>query len=143
MSPMSLTSRQIVGSVLWWAEGTKPRRDYRWKNAMLYTVEFTNTNSEMVKIFLEFLRKDIGVVESRLRAQIQIHEGDDQEKLERFWSKATRISLSNFNKTIVRPTGHKVGKSSGTCKIRYSDKPTHLKIQSILDQALSEIGVTK
>ncbi|MEX0594724.1 MAG: hypothetical protein WD157_01325, partial [Patescibacteria group bacterium] len=117
--------------------------DYRWKNAMLYTVEFTNTNSEMVKIFLEFLRKDIGVVESRLRAQIQIHEGDDQEKLERFWSKATRISLSNFNKTIVRPTGHKVGKSSGTCKIRYSDKPTHLKIQSILDQALSEIGVTK
>ena len=72
----------------------------------------------------------------RLKLQLQIHDGDNQEEIEDYWSKATKIPRERFTKTIIRPTGHKIGKSMGTCKIRYSDKLTHLKLQSLLESVL-------
>src|SRR5680860_1554754 len=114
-----LKTCEIVGIILWWAEGTKSRRDKRWKTARTYPIEITNTNPEIIKFFLEFLRKDLRVDTKRIYVQIQIHQGDNQEDLERFWTKVTRIPKENFQKTIVRPTGNKIGKSNGTCKVRF------------------------
>ena len=107
---MRYTRRQIIGIVLWWAEGTKARRDKRWENTWMYHVDFTNTDSQMIKLFLEFLREDIIIEESRLKLQLQIHEGDDKEELEQYWSLATKIPKDRFYKTIVRPKGNKVDK---------------------------------
>ena len=86
---------------------------------------------------LNFLRFDIGINENKLKLQLQIHEGDNQKKLENFWSTITKIPKSRFNKTIIRPKGNKVGKSSGTCKIRYTDKETHGKINNLLKEIIN------
>ena len=107
--------RRITAITFWWSEGTKKRRDKRWKDLWIYTVEVTNTDVRLMKVFLDFLREDIGIDESKLRAQIQIHEGDDQEVFEEMWSKALDIPYSNFNKTIVRPKGNKIGKNKLRC----------------------------
>lgn len=136
---MKLTSREIVGIILWWAEGTKSRRDKRWKNARSYPIEITNTNPAIIKIFLDFLRGDVKVDEQRLRLQLQIHEGDNQEELERYWQNITNIQRISFNKTIVRPVGNKIGKSKGTCKIRFADKQTYLRLEELLNKTLGEI----
>ena len=136
---MIFNNRQIIGSVLWWAEGTRARRDKRWKNSWMYHVDFTNTDEQMIKLFLEFLTKDIGIDEARLKLQLQIHEDDDQGNLERYWSKITDIPLSRFYKTIIRPKGNKVGKTRGTCKIRYCDKKTYIKVSKLLNQVLKTI----
>mgnify|MGYP001605568529 FL=1 len=136
---MKYSLRQVIGSTIWWTEGTKAYKDKRWKNVWVYNVDVTNTNPKIIKTFLSFLRKDIGIEEPRLKLQLQIHEGDDEEKLEMYWSGETAIPRSRFTKTIIRPTGHKAGKSQGTCKVRYSDKMTYNKIKELSERILSGI----
>ena len=140
---MKYTLRQIIGIVLWWTEGTKSYRDKRWKNVWIYNIDVTNTNPEIIKIFLDFLRKDIGITEPRLKLQLQIHEGDDQKALETYWSDITKIPKERFTKTIVRPVGNKVGKSKGTCKVRYSDKNSYLKLPVLLNNILADLARQK
>lgn len=130
-----------MGATLWWAEGTKSRRDKRWSNAVSYPLEITSTDPNIVKIFLEFVRKDIKVDEKRLRVQLQIHENDDKLKLENYWSKICSIEKQRFHKTIIRPVGNKVGKTRGTCKIRYHDKEKYFKTLEILHSVMKEIGI--
>jgi len=129
---MRYNKRQIVGLTIWWTEGTKAYLDKRWENTWIRNVDVTNTNPKIIKLFLNFLRKDIGINENRLKAQLQIHEGDNKIKIENYWSKIINIPLKRFTKTIIRPKGNKAGKSLGTCKVRYSDTPTYLKLESLL-----------
>lgn len=117
---------------IWWTEGTKARIDKRWKNTFNYSVEVTNTDQEIIKMFLKYLRERLGVRNEKIKLQLQIHEGDNQENLERFWETETGIPRSQFNKTIVRPVGNKIGKSKGTCKVRIHDKKLHLKMIDLL-----------
>lgn len=124
---------EAVGLTLWWTEGTKVRRDKRWKNVFNYSVEITNTDSAIIITFLRYLKERWGVQNDKIKLQLQIHQGDDQEELEHFWMKITGIPMSQFDKTIIRPTGKKVGKSKGTCKIRVYDKKLHLKLLGSLD----------
>jgi len=131
--------RQIIGTIIWWTEGTKAYRDKRRENGWIYNVDVTNTNPEIIKIFLDFFRKDIGIDENRLKLQLQIHEGDDQKILEKYWSKITKIPRKRFNKTIIRPRGNKFGKSKGTCKVRYCDKQTYAKLENTLINILNRI----
>ena len=126
--------RKIVGSIIWWTEGTKSRKDKRWRNTWSYTIDVTNTNEEIIKLFLDFLRYDIGIDENRLKAQIQIHEGDSKEDLEKYWSNVTQIPIQRFTKTIIRPQGNKLGKTKGTCKVRYCDKSVYRKIEEVLNE---------
>lgn len=130
---------EVLGLALWWAEGSKSRRDQRWKNAVSYPIEITNTDERIIKIFLEFMIREIGIRRDRFKLQLQIHEGDDKEALENYWSKMTGISRSNFQKTIIRPTGKKVGKSKGTCKVRFSDKMVYNILERKLNSLLESI----
>ena len=132
--------RQILGTILWWAEGTKSRKDKRWKNCWTYNVEITNTNPEMIKIFLNFLRNDFEIDENKLKLQLQIHEGDNREQLEKFWQEISDIPRSRFNKTIVRSAGNKPGKTMGTCKIRYCDKKIYQQINDNLNRLLRKLS---
>lgn len=133
---MEYNLRQVIGITIWWTEGTKAYRPKRGPS-VIYPVDVTNTNPNIIKMFLDFLRTDIGIKESRLKLQLQIHDGDDKEKIENYWSKVTKIPQTRFTKTIIRPKGNKIGKSMGTCKIRYSDKPTYIKLETLLENMLS------
>ena len=133
---MNSALRKVVGLTIWWTEGTKPRYDTRWGSIRINTIDVTNTNPQIIKAFLNFLRKDIKIDERRLKLQLHIHEGDDKNLIETYWSKITSIPKSRFNKTIIRPIGKKPGKSKGTCKIRYTDKKSLDKIISLLDNLI-------
>lgn len=133
---MKYSLRQIIGLIIWWTEGTKAYKRKEYKNTWVYNIDVTNTNSEIIELFLNFLRNDVGLDESRLKLQLQIHDGDNQEEIEKFWSKLTKIPRNRFTKTIIRPTGNKIGKSKGTCKIRYSDKQKYLVLDSLLKDLL-------
>lgn len=133
---MKYSLRQIIGLIIWRTEGTKAYKRKEYKNTWVYNIDVTNTNSEIIALFLNFLRNDVGLDESRLKLQLQIHDGDNQEEVEKFWSKLTKIPRNRFTKTIIRPTGNKIGKSKGTCKIRYSDKQKYLVLDSLLKDLL-------
>lgn len=137
---MAYSKRQIIGLALWWAEGTKIQKDKRWGNTWTYRIEITNTDPEIIGLFLDFLRKDVKIKESKLKLQLQIHEEDDQKYLEEFWSNITKIPKRRFNKTIIRPVGNKIGKSKGTCKVRYYSKETYKRLEEMLDNLLKSFS---
>lgn len=135
-----MNNLEIVGLVLWWAEGSKSRRDTRWKNAVSYPIEITNTDPKIIKLFLDFMITELKVDIGRFRLQLQIHEGDDADELKKFWSDVTQISIDNFQKTIIRPVGNKPGKTKGTCKVRFSDKIVYNMLQRKLNNLLREFS---
>jgi hypothetical protein len=133
---MDQENRKIIGLIIWWTEGTKA---YKKENGnWVKNVDVTNTNPRIIMAFLDFLRYNVGVEEKRLRVQLQIHEGDNQEDLESFWSVTTHIPRKQFTKTIIRPRGNKIGKNRGTCKVRYSDKLIYEKIERKLKEVLNK-----
>jgi hypothetical protein len=135
---MNRDTRKVVGPIIWWTEGTKAYRKKRGNNTWVKNVDVTNTNPKIIAAFLDFLRNDIGIDEKRLRVQLQIHEGDQLNDLESYWSVITKIPREQFTKTIIRPPGNKIGKSRGTCKVRYSDQLIYDKIEAALKEVLDE-----
>ncbi len=123
---------EAICLTLWWTEGTKARKG-RWKS-FIYSAEVTNTDPVIISTFLTYLRERLGVQNDRIKVQLQIHQGDNQEELEALWEKVTSVPRKQFNKTIVRPVGNKVGKSKGTCKIRVHDKALYLELASRLEK---------
>ena len=130
--------RRLASLIIWWCEGTKKRKDKRWKNSYNSPIEVTNTNPKIIKIFIDFLRDDLLIPNENLRGQIQIHNGDDQAKIEAFWSKISGISITQFNKTIIRERGNKIGKNHGTFKVRMYDKMIYKKIEELLQEELRQ-----
>lgn len=131
--------RAVTALTIWWCEGTKARKDPRWKTAMLSPVEVINTDPRVIKIFLTFITEDLGLELSKVKGQLQIHEGDNKQELEQFWSKATGVPLSQFNKTIIRPTGNKIAKNRGTFKIRTYNKTLYNNLHKMLNENFDRI----
>ena len=132
--------RRLASLIIWWCEGTKARRDKRWKNSYIRPIEVTNTDPKLIKLFMDFVRKDLQIEDIKLKAQIQIHKGDNQEEIEKFWSKISGIPLSQFNKTIVREVGKKVGKTRGTFKVRIYNQKKFEEMEKLLETELEEIS---
>tara|TARA_Y100000031_G_scaffold138008_1_gene163567 strand:- start:781 stop:1392 length:612 start_codon:yes stop_codon:yes gene_type:complete len=108
---------KLAGVVLYWGEGTK------WKGAK--TVEFVNSDMEMIRIFMRFMREVCGVDESKLRVLLYCHANQDVNTLQNFWSDVTGISLAQFTKPYIRKDydARKEGKMKyGLIHVRYNDK---------------------
>ena len=124
----SLTCKEqklkVAGVMLYWAEGGR----LQGRNC---NVDFTNSNSEMIKIFLKFLRKICGIKEEKLRVQLYCYANQDIESLKKYWYKVTSIPLKQFIKPYVRKDFKKGNDKMryGLVHIRYSDKKLLYKIE--------------
>lgn len=106
---------RIAGIMLYWGEGTKSGN----------TVTFTNSDPDMVKFFLKFLRVICGIDETRLRILLHCYHDQEEEELKEFWAVNTNIPINQFSKTFVhiKKTGtYKKISKYGTISLRYSDK---------------------
>ena len=105
---------KVAGVMLYWGEGTKQGT----------TVTLSNSNPEMVALFLQFLRVICGISEDRLRVVLHYYSGQNKEYLMSFWSKKTKIPLSQFYEPfehIHRRGTYKSMSEYGTISLRYSD----------------------
>jgi transcriptional regulator with XRE-family HTH domain len=84
-------------ALLFWCEGSK--------NTI--QVKFTNSDPEMVKYYLQLLRKGFSIDESKLRALVHLHEYHNEQKQIDFWSKVTRIPKNQFYRSYKKPHTHK------------------------------------
>ena len=124
-----MSKEEIMALTIWWCEGAKARRDFRWLNAYLYPVEVTNTDPKIIKIFIDYIKKVFKLTGKEIKGQLQIHEGDDKDNLENFWSKQTGIPITQFNKTIIRKKGSRYKKTKGTFKVRLYNKQIFFELQ--------------
>jgi transposase-like protein len=73
----------MTGCMLYWAEGSKRRND----------VEFTNSDPDMVRTFVEFLSRCYGVARDDVRLTLNVHldNGLRLDEIENWW--LTRLRL--------------------------------------------------
>ena len=106
---------KIAGVMLYWAEGTLKGN----------TVDFANSNPQMIKIFLKFLRDICGIIEERLRIYLYAYSYQDIEAVKLYWHKITKIHLNQFTKPYVRKDNPNFSQRKlpyGLIHIRYNDK---------------------
>ncbi|MBP6881506.1 MAG: hypothetical protein KBC35_02670 [Candidatus Pacebacteria bacterium] len=81
-----------LGLGLWWGEGNKVSRT---------AIRLGNTDPDLLRYFLDFLKVIYRIDESRLRFGLQIFTDINPEAAQKYWSKKLGISQNKFQKPIV------------------------------------------
>ena len=133
---MTSKELQIAGALLYVCEGTKIRKDSRYKNTYIYAIEFTNSDPQIVSLFLRFLRQELKVDASRIKGQLFIYPDLNKKEVMGVWSSRTGIPVAQFQKVIMLKAKISRFKPNplGTFKVRYSSKEKFLKLQAIIDK---------
>lgn len=125
----------VSGISLYWAEGYKRGADgSKWKS-----VDFANSDPEMVKLMMEFFRNVCKVEENKFKAQIIAHKNVDIKKAVGYWSNLTNIGKECFIKTYNSTNGKAKNKrrgnrlTYGTIHIRINDVNLFFKIIGWID----------
>jgi len=111
-----LRTLKAIGTMLYWGEGSK---------AGTMTVDFANSDKDMIILFLKFLREICGVDETRLRVYPYFYANQKINQNIKFWCNITKISKKQFTKPFIREDydENKIHKMPyGLIHIRYSDK---------------------
>ena len=102
----------MAGCMLYWAEGTKDRN----------RLEFVNSDVQMMRFFIRFLREELDVLNTSIKVNIHCHtqDTDEQKSIQEFW-----LTELNLPGTSLGNTYFKVGSNSrnnrltnGICGIR-------------------------
>jgi hypothetical protein len=67
----------------------------------------------MINLMLSWIEKFFGVGRNTIKVRLYIHKPYAHENCESWWSKEISVPLSNFQKTIYKPTGLLVKKRPG------------------------------
>jgi len=106
---------KIAGIMLYWAEGTLKGQ----------TVDFVNSNPDMIKLFLKFLRRICGIAEKRLRVYLYIYSRLSLKNSMSYWSEITQVPSNQFTKPYIRKGNLNLSNRKlpyGLVHIRYNDK---------------------
>jgi transcriptional regulator with XRE-family HTH domain len=124
-----------IGCMLYWAEG--------WKRNNVNDVAFSNSDVQMLRLFIKFLRECFGVATERILIAINCYtDVYSKDEIERYWISKLGLNRSCLRKTMInKKSSHSKGKRSkmleyGTCKIMVHDVRI---IQSIYG-AIQEYG---
>lgn len=135
---------RLAGALLYVCEGTKLRKDPRYKNTYIYAIEFTNSEPQVIALFREFMIRILKVDPREIKGQLFTYPDLDQRKVMLEWRRRTNIPLSQFQQVIMLKA--KISKFKpnplGTLKIRHSSKEKFLKLQSIIDTVWKDAGVS-
>jgi len=82
-----------LGIGLFLGEGTKKNK---------FNVAFANSDPQILKLFLKFLREICGVEERKIKAALNIFNDVDGEEAVNFWSEMTKIPVNRFNTITIR-----------------------------------------
>jgi hypothetical protein len=82
-----------AGCMLYWAEGARDRN----------AIRFTNSDPAMVAVFLNFLRRSLGVADARVTVTCNLFadHARKQREIEDFWLGALGLERSNLRKSTV------------------------------------------
>ncbi|MDO8564372.1 MAG: hypothetical protein Q7R88_00045 [bacterium] len=82
------------GVALYWAEGSKRDTSFH----------FTNSDAEMTRFMVKWCFRYLGISMTQIRCQLYLHKLYAHENCEKFWSEIADIPLTNFRKTVYKPS---------------------------------------
>lgn len=113
----SISNRELllIGTSLYWAEGSK-EKEYRPGSRL----QFSNSDWMMVKAFMVFLIKILGVKIDDIDLDLYVHENrrDDVEKMRVFWSNRLALPLEKLSRVYFKKGNPKT--------IRYNSGATYV-----------------
>lgn len=112
----------LIGIALYWAEGNQKTKRF----------QFTNSNPDMIKIMMRWLKDICNVKSSEIKYRLFIHDVYSNEKCEEFWSDIVGEPLSSFLKTIYKPNSHITKKNpnyKGCLKVDVKGSDLYWKVQ--------------
>jgi len=119
---------KIALAMLYLGEGSKKQKG---------SLMFGNSDPLVINLFLSLLRYCYNIDENKFRCTLQCRADQDIKKLERFWSRVTKISLSQFYKARIDP--RTIGKPSkkieykGVCRIDYFSGDIFMELKQIIN----------
>lgn len=124
----------ISGVMLYWAEGAShPKKS---------TLDFTNSDYQMIQIFLRFLREICGVDKNRIRVYLYCYANQKIPELLEFWSRVTKTPLVQFTKPYVRKDFRKdkIGcRPYGVVHVKYADKKLYEQLEVWRSEILNNL----
>lgn len=101
----------LAGCMLYWAEGAKNRSE----------VIFVNSDPEMMRLFVRFLRESLRVTDEEFVLRIYCHSRDQVEiaRMETYWLEILKLPSSAVRKAVFK-TGSKVTHNTlfnGICRL--------------------------
>ncbi len=90
----------VLGTALYWAEGYKRPVVIRGKTRTSHRVSLTNSDPDLIFLFLQFLRETCKVPNEKIIIWIRYFNHQDPVYLLNFWQKKCNIPYSNFRKTL-------------------------------------------
>lgn len=112
----------FVGLSLYWAEGAKNPVE---------AVKFANSDEKMIFLMMKWLRKICKVPEKKFKIHIHMHNLHSRKDIIEYWSKITKVPLSQFYRPYIKLTSLGQRKNilyNGTCSIIVHDKNLFRKI---------------
>jgi len=120
-----------VGIGLFWGEGTKRN---------LHSVRLGNSDPELSRIFLEFLKKVYRINFEKIRIGIQIFNDINEKKVLDFWSKKLSIPKEKFYKVIYTKSR---GIGTYKNKIEYGVATIYFGNKKLRDHLMNQIEKVK
>ncbi|MBU3964167.1 hypothetical protein KJ562_00305 [Patescibacteria group bacterium] len=119
---------KIAGAALYWGEGNKS-----------HGLAFSNSDPELVKFMMKWFQETCEVPNKKIRAYLYLHTGQNEKKMQKYWSRVTNIPLNQFNKTILKKEGsasrkYSQDKYKGTIKIQVLNENLKHRILSWIEQ---------
>lgn len=132
----------LLGVALYWGEGTK----YERKNGSIALV-FTNSDPEMIRAFMQFLRQILKIPEERIRAGIHMYSSAeiDIRSARRYWSTITNLPIDRFyiSQLVSGASSHKRDKNKlphGTLAIRINDRRIFFRVKGMIKGLIDGCG---
>lgn len=127
ITELSNKEKLLFLTALYWAEGNK-------KDLIL-----TNTDHNLIKVFMNFARDVLKVKKERFQISIRLYEDISKEESLLFWSKVTKIPVEKFLAVHTIP-GKKKGKIKyGMCRVRITKGGDLLKRILAINKVVSEL----
>jgi len=90
--PLSRETLRLMGTALYWAEGSKGKR-----------FQLTNSDPTMIVFMIKWIHSMFNIKATTLTARLNIYSQQNEGSIKRFWSSLTGIPMRNFGKSFVKP----------------------------------------
>lgn len=89
----------LIGTVLYWAEGTK-EKDFRPGAS----ISFNNSDPRMIRIFIQWLVESCSIDKDRIKCEIYIHENskNSANDARKYWSHVSGIPMDKIDKIYFK-----------------------------------------
>ena len=138
ISFLSSKELTLIGTALYWGEGTKSEK------APDKRLAFTNSDPYMIKVYMKFIREVLKVSEEKIRAGIHIYPSISSEKARRFWASITKLPEDRFY-IVTQISRLSRGKRPnmlpyGTAVIKVNNRIQYYKVKGMISRIIEQLS---